>query len=221
MSSTSNLLLVVHVPKTAGTSFRHALVKCFGRSKVICDYGPKANRTSDIVRECEYGLGNIQSGNIVARAVSAKAKALTGHFPVEKYARYFDQENIISFAREPLERTCSEYIHRVTHADYRESFDQFIEQPSIMNMQARYLQHVPESAFIGLTARYSESLKYINRTFGLKLREFQKNIRENGGGLGLMNNLSEDQIDRFYSLNAKDVELYNGIVEQFATKVLG
>ena len=47
----SDMWLVVHVPKTAGTSFRWALDKCFGESNVVRDYGRKADATSDVVRE--------------------------------------------------------------------------------------------------------------------------------------------------------------------------
>ena len=42
----SDTLLFVHIPKTAGTSFRNAAINNVGQEKVIQDYGVKANETS-------------------------------------------------------------------------------------------------------------------------------------------------------------------------------
>ena len=58
----SDMWLVVHTPKTAGTSFREALEKHFGKSRIVRDYGPKAGETSDVVREHLYSGDELEPG---------------------------------------------------------------------------------------------------------------------------------------------------------------
>ena len=46
--------LFVHIPKTAGTSFRQAAESRFGLSRVLRDYGPNSDATSDTIKREVY-----------------------------------------------------------------------------------------------------------------------------------------------------------------------
>jgi len=209
--------LVVHIPKTAGTSLRWALNKHFVESEVIRDYGPDAPETSDVVREHIYGASKSGGADELIRVISAdNTKILIGHFWLPKYARYFDPRDIIAFVREPLVRTCSEYCHRKENRTFSGTLAQFMQMPGYQNLQSRYLKGVSNDSMIGITEDYRESLYRINSVFGWKLRVRKKNVARNKGGQGFADNLSVQERSLFYKINQQDIEFYHDRVQLFA-----
>ena len=218
MHPISDMWLVVHVPKTGGTSFRQALEKYFGPTRVIRDYGPNAEATTEVVREHLYNDAGSKSLDELVEAISnSPAKVLVGHFPVSKFARYFQPENIITFVRDPLVRTCSEYMHRMRNGSYEGSFSDFMAESSIRNIQTRFLQDVPEESFVGVTEKYRESLAYINDAFQLRLAALKRNVDKKGGGQKFADNISNNELELFGELNKMDLALYKNATQRFDT----
>jgi len=208
--------LVLHIPKTAGTSLRRALDKYFGKSEVIRDYGPDAPETSEIVREYLYGGDESKGpGKLVSRISNDSRKILIGHFHLQKYAEFFNEKKIITFVRDPLIRICSEYLHRMDHGKFSGTFSEFIQVPGYQNAQLGYLDSVSERAFVGITEHYDESLRYLNHAAGWNLVNLKKNIRQNGGGRKFAENLSVHELELFYRMNAADVDMYKSVTRQF------
>jgi hypothetical protein len=216
-SANFELWLVVHMPKTAGTSFRWALEKYFGASNVIRDYGPHSQVTDEVVRKHLYG-GDESKGpeSLVAEISIEKKKVLIGHFPLQKYADYFDARNIITFVRDPLVRLCSEYLHRAKNETFTGTFSEFLEKPGYQNLQSRFLKGAPDDTFIGITEQYAETLKCINRAVHWNLAIRKKNVGRRGGGREFAGNLSVHDLDLFYKMNTEDVELYRLATRRFA-----
>jgi len=213
----SDMWLVVHTPKTAGTSFRWALEKYFGRSKIVCDYGPKADATSDVVREHLYsGDESKGPGTLVEDISNQKKQILIGHFYLPKYVNYFDTQNIITFVREPLVRTCSEYLHRVKNKTFSGTFSEFVLKPVYQNLQSQFLSGISDESFVGITEQYREALRYINHDTQWNLTRLKKNVGRRGGGQKFAKNLSVKELDLFYKINMEDVVLYNSAVRRFA-----
>jgi len=216
MQPISDMWLVVHVPKTAGTSFRKALEKYYGPTRVIRDYGKNAEATTKVVKDHLYNdAGSKPLDELIEVISSSPAKVIVGHFPVRKYARYFRPENILTFVREPLVRTCSEYLHRIRNASYEGSFSDFMAKSSIRNIQSRFLQDVPEESFIGVTEKYRETLAYINDAFQMRLTALKRNVDRKGGGHKFAENLSRDELELFGELNKKDLALYKSATQRF------
>ncbi len=80
-----SLLVFVHVPKTAGTSFRLAAEQYFGRSHVETDYGEHDTATSQTVRETVYS-GQIDMLREALR--NNETHMFSGHFPIVKYLQF-------------------------------------------------------------------------------------------------------------------------------------
>ena len=216
MQPISDMWLVVHVPKTAGTSFRQALEKHFGPTRVIRDYGKNAEATTEVVREHLYNDADSKSLDELIEVISnSPAKVLVGHFPVRKYARFFQEKNILTFVRDPLVRTCSEYLHRSRNASYKRSFSDFVAESSIRNIQSRFLQGVPDGSFIGVTEKYRESLAYINDSFQMRLTAMRRNVDKKGGGHRFAENLSRGELELFGELNKNDLALYKRATQRF------
>jgi len=208
--------LVVHVPKTAGTSFRHALEQFFGPDNVILDYGRNAAATTEIVRNHLYKPAQAKPLNELVQELSGRSKkVLIGHFPVSKYVDFFEPKNIISFVRDPLIRTCSEYMHRRRNASFEGSFCDFISASNMINIQSRFLQGIPVESVVGLTEQYCESLMYINEAFQLELRVMKRNVGKKGGGQKFAENLSNHELEFFRELNEKDLKLYLCATQRF------
>lgn len=209
--------LVVHTPKTAGTSLRWALEKYFGKSKIIRDYGPHSDATSKVVREYLYsGVKPKGTEELVTEISSDTKRILLGHFPLQKYADFFDAQHIIAFVREPLVRMCSEFLHRAQNKTFDGSFAAYLQKPGNQNLQSRFLNGISEETFIGVTEKYHESLQYINRTTQWELLTQKKNTGQHGGGWEFADNLSVPELDLFYKMNTEDVELYQTATRRFA-----
>ena len=204
------VLLVVHIPKTAGTSLRLALADQFGESKVALDYGAAAEETSPYIRArlyAERADRNVPA--LVARLRETGCEALVGHFSLAKYAACFRPEETVAFVREPLVRACSEYLHHRRKGRRQGSFLQFMEDPAFQNMQSRFLAGVQEGTFIGLTERYKASLLLLNERFGLQLAHKKRNRGLWGGGQRMADGLDPELAERFHVLNRSDVDLYD------------
>ena len=50
----NKLIILVHIPKTGGTSLRVAAEQCFGRKHMLYDYGERARLTSELVLQWVY-----------------------------------------------------------------------------------------------------------------------------------------------------------------------
>lgn len=217
-AANNDMWLVVHTPKTAGTSLRWALQKYFGKSNIICDYGPQSDATSDVVRKHLYsGDDSKGPGSLITEISADTNRVLIGHFHLSKYGDYFETQNIITFVRDPLVRACSEYLHRIKQKTFTGTFSEFLQRPAFQNVQVRLLKGVSEDSFIGITEHYAESLQGINRIAGWNLSVRRKNVAWRGGGQKFAEKLSADEVDMFYKINAKDEELYQFAKRRFAT----
>jgi hypothetical protein len=213
----TDMWLVVHTPKTAGTSLRWALEKYFGKSKIIRDYGPHADATSDVVRKHLYSGDDSKGPQSLIMEISSDTNwILVGHFPLQRYGDFFEAKNIITFVRDPLVRTCSEYLHRKKNETFTGTFSEFLPRPGYRNLQSRFLKGVSEDTFIGITEHYAESLQHINRIADWNLSTRKKNVGRRGGGKKFAGKLSAHELNLFYKMNAEDEELYQFATRRFA-----
>lgn len=211
--------LVIHIPKTAGTSLRWALEKQFGKSRVIWDYGPDSKDTSDIVRKHLYtNAHSAGPSNLIDEMSKKSAKVLIGHFPLQKYAHFFEPENIIAFVRNPLNRICSEYLHRLNNATFQGSFSDYVRTAGFQNLQSWFLEGASERTFIGITEQYRSSLGYINTTFQWNLKTIRKNVAWLKGGKKFAENLTEENLQLFSELNKQDMHLYQHATQSFEAR---
>ena len=194
----------VHIPKTAGTSFRESLDRSFHLFK---DYGANSEQTSTIIKQ--YAYNDSELFTLKKKILAKKSFCVVGHTSLMKYVDYIPVTHTLTFVRKPLEQVISHYNHYVKFHGFDGDFDSFLEQPFAKNIQSRILKYMPLGllGYIGITEFYDESLSLINTQFGLKLSTKSKNVNNNKELSDVL--LSDKQKYKFLSNNLKDNTLYD------------
>ncbi|MGO3452300.1 MAG: hypothetical protein ACTIM4_13560 [Marinomonas sp.] len=163
----------MHIPKTAGTSFRHALDEFGG---VCRDYGKKSQETTGLIQE------KIYQGKDEFRAyesfMASDYEWLCGHFPVNKYLNWFSSRNIVVFVRDPIEQVISHYNHYVSYFGFKEDFTTFCNKPMAQNIQSKHAAGIPVEllGFVGVTEKYHDSLTLLNQQLQSSYAQRKSNV---------------------------------------------
>lgn len=163
----------VHIPKTAGTSFRTELEGI--NQKILKDYGANNSATSNIVQKWAYDRDDFSE----LRQEFAKSRydAVCGHVALNKYLDFVPAHNIVTFLRDPVARVVSNYNHHKTHHGWTCSFEDYVGESRFQNTQSKLLNGMPLTmlGLVGLTEQYSESLELINQLLSRRLKPKQRN----------------------------------------------
>lgn len=198
----------VHIPKTAGTSFRVAAERHFSPERMAYDYGAQSPVTTACVRQYMYAGDSEDRAGLGRHWEQHGMQLVAGHKPVGRYLNVVGVTNVLTFVREPLARAFSAYLHFQREHGFEGSFREFIEDPAQQNAHARLLGNVSPRAlgFVGLTEQYARSLEMINRQFGWKLR--RKRLNRSGFFQPGPKSVSEEDRKAFRRLNTEDYALY-------------
>lgn len=155
------MILSIHVPKCAGTSFRHVLQHVYG-PRLWLNYG------------AAFARGQASPG-----LVPATAECVHGHFLADTFSDLYPNATYITWVRHPVERVVSNYHHFLRGPDMRDdccrrlhegnlSLGEFAELDWMRNEATRYLAGMPISAFafVGVAESFASSLAVFADTIG-------------------------------------------------------
>ncbi len=210
-------LFFVHIPKTAGTSFRQGAERYFSPERIVYDYGEDSETTSALVTQTLYA--DQPDFWQFKRALFAESPAmLGGHVSIARFASLLGVGSTLTFLRDPLQRTASEYAHFVRHMNYKGSFREFYSRPAMHNRHRKLLRGVNIEAIglVGLTERYSESLEMLNSHFGTRIPRRKDNRGK--PRLQAEHKLDKEDVAELTRLNKRDIALYQQAAALFDTR---
>jgi len=206
------MIISVHIPKTAGSSFRDLLIRQFG-GQVRLDYDQKPLRhRSDgtpipAVAVPEDADCAVLHGHFVADRV---------HLPAGTVPRY------AVWLRHPVERVLSHYFfwrrepyldqplcRRLIEQDL--SAEAFAADPAMRDLQRFFLGDLPAAslAFVGITERFGESIERFNAVFGTELQgTVTANVNPDQSDGGYRRLVGERTYAAIAALNPRDMRLY-------------
>ena len=182
----SPLLISLHIPKTAGTSFKLALEEALGPERLLIDYG----HAEAFARLSEAGcpplelhrrwldMGYLEAGRAYKSAKASLTPSIAcvhGHFPAVKYLPALAERPVrfVTWLREPLSRMLSNYhywmsldpgsvedplVRRILEEDW--SLEDYCLNPALANYQSLWLRRVPKQlfSFVGVMEHFEEEL---------------------------------------------------------------
>ncbi|MGB3510235.1 MAG: class I SAM-dependent methyltransferase [Microcoleaceae cyanobacterium] len=204
-------IISVHVPKTAGSTFKKVLLQVYGRKNVILDY-PRPNKRRYQALE----------------SIHAQTKVIHGHFPANKYDEYYPDARQIIWLRNPIIALFSRYyflksvnqthyvskMHEYLQQEKNVDLIEFAEIPENQNqIKRKYIKEttLTDFYFIGIQEFFETDIKELKEMLewpeiavGYKNKnisaEYQESLQE------LLKNQSI--IAQLAKLNQEDIEIY-------------
>lgn len=213
----SDCLFFVHIPKTAGTSFRKAVEEFYGFDSVCYDYNQDSVETSSIVKEEVYRNKDIYG--FFEKFAASSYRFLSGHVSAGKYTPLFGSNKTVTFLRDPLQRVRSEYEHFVRHNKYDGDFASFYRKPQFINRMSKIIGAVPLESIgvVGLTEKYSESLDLINNRYEIGIPNLELNVGRERKNTPY--HFDNEEYNELKSLNKEDINLYESAVKLFGQRL--
>jgi hypothetical protein len=219
-------VISVHIPKTAGTSFRRALEHAYPPGAVLSDY---QDHLDDPLHPFHTDPPAWEAtAAAFVHGIAPPIRVVHGHFSAVKYHRAFPAARWITWLRHPVARLASHYyfwktfpIAAAPHHPLlppiqqgRMSLAEFAEVPVVRDLaRQHYLRGLDLSdfAFVGLQEHYAADLAALGKLFGWRAAPVAtENRNPEPGYTAAVRAVFNDPglVRRIEALNAGDMELY-------------
>jgi len=217
----------IHIPKTAGTSFRLEMIKYHGENKVFPN-------TQDLINNKEFYHTEEELITVLPNERNS-IEIISGHYGFNIKQKYFINSKTIVFLRDPIQRAISNLKHLQRFSTLFKD-KKLLEiakhgnicNPEIYNRQTAMLwdgnnindkfnlekakNNLKNIEFIGITENYKKSIALANKTFNWKLKQkFFANKSKRILNLQVNTKL----IDFLTTHNQIDIELHKIAIELF------
>ena len=211
------MLISVHIPKTAGSSFREILAARFG-ARLLLDYSDRPLAPGFHWRRLKQRV-NPPDGRT---GIETAYDCVHGHFVADKYDALDKPVRCIAWLRDPVQRTISHYeywkrVPDLRNPDCRRLIEQdlpvedFAALPRMRNVMTRFFgSRTPRDFFfLGTVETMVESLARFNRLTGISVDAMGAENRDDDAiARADPSAAARQSIER---LNRRDRELYDSV----------
>jgi hypothetical protein len=220
------MLISVHMPKTAGSSFQATLAGHF-KEGLQLDYADRPLHHSGVSRNARAGWQCLRGS--FAGLPDQNLRCIHGHFlPLRfRFLRSREPLQFVTWLRDPVQRLVSHYeywkrsydagqsgpLHRQMMEE-NWSLEDFAARPELRNIYSTFLWGFPLERFdfIGISEDYAEELEQFGRRI-LHADARPEHINVNPGQGGSDYAISADLRQRIETLHARDMRLYARALE--------
>jgi hypothetical protein len=171
------MIVSVHIPKTAGSSFRADLLAAYG-PRLLLDYGDWPE-VSTPEADARHAASRAHVLDLIASDPEDYA-AIHGHFLVSKYIGVFPVTGFVAMVRDPYQHAVSSYEHALRQGPSEHPGLQRFKRDGmtltesiamVPDHQSLFLRGVPieEYALIGVTECYERSVALFGTIFGVAM----------------------------------------------------
>ncbi|MFT5709800.1 MAG: hypothetical protein ACI8QT_000487 [Halioglobus sp.] len=185
------MLISVHLPKTAGSSFLSAIEKHYGEY-LVQDYGDRpVNRASlgrnwHAIERCVLNSGS--------KSRFRHTQCIHGHFMPLKYRllKTSSPKQFVVWMRDPVERLASHYLYWIRNynpidagrlhrkvVEEKWTLERFCLGPEMRNVYSKFFWCFPleKFDFVGITEYYDSEIDYFSEyILGAKLESVRVNV---------------------------------------------
>ncbi len=166
------MIIFPHIPKTGGSSLRAALEAAYGK-RLLLDYNNSRTLSRSAQKWSSMKLAFWQF------SLRQRFDLVYGHFDPAAYSAVIGPRAM--FFRDPAKRTVSHYYYLQQRKKLdKVSLAEFAARPQVQNIYAQLTRSrgtaVETLPYVGLTDRYSDSLKLFHAVFGVQLEERVKRV---------------------------------------------
>lgn len=213
------MLIFVHIPKTAGTSFKNLLNKVYSSTESIIidssEWYRDANFTNLSNRTCLPGAQQIRP--------PVHIKYIVGHFNADRFINLYPAATYITWVRDPIQRLISNYNYYLRGGTYygqmsdqKRNYDLIsletycTHKLNINAMSQQINMPLSNFKFIGIVEKYEEELARFKKITGIdivndsnysNINPDKKHVKENYI-------LDEELKEKLINLHDQDYKLY-------------
>ena len=213
------MLIFVHIPKTAGTSFKNILRLAYKNSEIIVidsDNWHKAGMYNEVNRSGLPGSVQIKPGKDV--------KCIVGHFNADRFMDMYPDATYITWLRDPIQRLISQHNYYMRLGtrygeinNTQRKYDlidlkTYCTHPRNLNSMKQQI-NIPLSKFkfIGIVEKYDEEVVRFKKITGIDLNNTLEHLNVNPlkKNVNEAYTIDEDLKQTLIKLHSEDYELYN------------
>jgi len=210
-------LISLHIPKTAGTSFRNILKEAYGDDHVV-----RFDIHRDPLRI------RVEEKLLSRNKISREIRVIHGHFKYLDLLEHVDIKPdipVITWLRNPVDRVISNYYYLSKRlkeeldeegkglnilAKMQKSLMEYAQTEMNRNRISKFLEGISleEMKFVGIQEYFDEDLIYFCHLFGIKnIQPLKQNVT------GKKYSVDKETRDEIARLNMRDMEIFKKGIE--------